>query len=217
MQVTAVSSAEELTVEVLATHYPRATRPLLRANMVASLDGMASVGGRSGPLSGETDRRIFRFLRAGASAVLVGARTAIAESYRESPGFSGDLAEYRRQCALPKALRIVVASRSQERPAQLPGFEHLSLAPETSPGEVLKRLDIEGPAVLLCEGGPTLLSELARADAIDEYCITTSFSLVGSGDAPLLPGRLKALRPLIGTSAIITAEAAHFRLVRPPN
>jgi riboflavin biosynthesis pyrimidine reductase len=53
----------------------------LRANMVASLDGAATVDGRSGGLSNESDQQVFALLRAHADVILVGAGTARAEGY----------------------------------------------------------------------------------------------------------------------------------------
>jgi len=53
----------------------------LRANMVASLDGAATVDGRSGGLSNEADEQVFAMLRAHAEVILVGAGTARAEGY----------------------------------------------------------------------------------------------------------------------------------------
>ena len=56
--------------------------PWLRASMVASVDGAASLGGRSGGLSGDADRLVFSVLRSLADVILVGAGTARAEGYR---------------------------------------------------------------------------------------------------------------------------------------
>ena len=53
----------------------------LRANMVASLDGAATVDGHSGGLSNEADQQVFAMLRAHADVILVGAGTARAEGY----------------------------------------------------------------------------------------------------------------------------------------
>jgi riboflavin biosynthesis pyrimidine reductase len=49
--------------------------------MVASLDGAATVDGRSGGLSNEADQQVFAMLRAHADVILVGAGTARAEGY----------------------------------------------------------------------------------------------------------------------------------------
>lgn len=54
----------------------------LRANMVSTLDGAAQHDGRSQPISGETDMRIFGTLRALADVVVVGAETVRQEGYR---------------------------------------------------------------------------------------------------------------------------------------
>src|SRR5690242_21676652 len=53
----------------------------LRANMVASLDGAATVDGRSGGRSNAADKQVFALLRAHADVILVGAGTARAEGY----------------------------------------------------------------------------------------------------------------------------------------
>ena len=63
--------------------YPEGlARPWVRANMVASLDGAASVRGRSEGLSGKADKFVFNLLRALADVILVGAGTARTEGYR---------------------------------------------------------------------------------------------------------------------------------------
>ena len=69
----------------LASYYGNGaarTNPLIRANMVASIDGAASLGGRSGGLSGPADRMLFTVLRSLADLILVGAGTARTERYR---------------------------------------------------------------------------------------------------------------------------------------
>ncbi len=51
-------------------------------NMVASLDGKASVGGKAGAIGSQTDRTLMRSLRARADAVMIGAGTLRAEKLR---------------------------------------------------------------------------------------------------------------------------------------
>ncbi len=81
----------EWTLEELADAYayPAADEPVragrtgwLRANMVSSVDGAAHHDGRSQPLSGAADMRIFGVLRGLADAVVVGAETVRQEGYR---------------------------------------------------------------------------------------------------------------------------------------
>src|SRR5215510_2973605 len=53
----------------------------VRANMVASLDGAATLDGRTRGLSSEADEQVFALLRALSEVILVGAGTARAEHY----------------------------------------------------------------------------------------------------------------------------------------
>ena len=61
-----------------------AERPYLVLNMVSSLDGKATLEGRTQALSGEADRALFHELRTQADAVMVGAGTARSERYGRS-------------------------------------------------------------------------------------------------------------------------------------
>src|SRR5450759_4005340 len=56
-------------------------RPAVRANMIASVDGAASVAGRSGALGGRVDHVVLAALRAVADVVLVGSGTVTSEGY----------------------------------------------------------------------------------------------------------------------------------------
>src|SRR2546429_257573 len=57
--------------------------------MVASLDGAATVRGRTGGLSGGADRQVFALLRALADVIVVGAGTARTEGYGPVPPGKG--------------------------------------------------------------------------------------------------------------------------------
>src|SRR4030081_2131726 len=56
-------------------------RQRVLVNMVSTVDGRATLGGRSAPLSGRADRELFHGLRAAVDAVLVGAGTVRMERY----------------------------------------------------------------------------------------------------------------------------------------
>ena len=56
-------------------------RPHVMLNMVTTVDGRATLGGRSGAISGGADRALFHALRTGADGVLVGAGTVRTERY----------------------------------------------------------------------------------------------------------------------------------------
>src|ERR1700683_2997106 len=58
-----------------------AQRPRVMLNMVTTVDGRASLHGRSAPLSSSADRALFHALRTPVDAVLVGAGTVRTERY----------------------------------------------------------------------------------------------------------------------------------------
>lgn len=182
--------------------------PLLRANMVASADGAASVSGRSGGLSGPGDRMVFTVLRSLADLILVGAGTVRAERYR--PAQPDELWADLRPTNVPVPAIAVVTGRLDLDPdsplltAAAPGASTIVITTAAAPPErraVLARssrvieagqdrLDLPvavaalhdlGYASILAEGGPTLLGHLAEANLIDELCLTTSPILAGGG------------------------------------
>lgn len=185
---------------------PRAGRTsAVRANMIATLDGSAQgPDGRSRSINGPADWRVFRVMRAVADVVLVGAGTARAEGYTPL-GVPADLRDARaaRGQRPDLALALVTASgelpdglRGTDRPpyvvtvsasprlaelrAELgddrvlvAGDEHVDLA------AALAALADRGLPRVLAEGGPRLLTDLVRADLVDELCLTSSPLVVG--------------------------------------
>src|ERR1700689_1510759 len=62
-------------------------RPYVLLNMASTVDGRATIGGRSGPIGNRADHELFHALRTTVDAVLVGAGTVRAERYgRLGPG-----------------------------------------------------------------------------------------------------------------------------------
>ena len=183
-----------------------ADRPWLRANMVASADGAASLNGRSGPLSGSADRMVFTVLRSLADVILVGAGTVRTEHYRPVKGEQIWLGLRPEGAALP-AIAIVSASLDLDPTAPLlaraaPGSQTIVITTEAAPADrkaavrqnarVIesgeKRVDVAaairaladlGYRDILTEGGPVLLGHLVRANLVDELCLTTSPVLAG--------------------------------------
>lgn len=88
-----------------------ADRPHVFLSMVSSLDGAASLEGRTVRLGGEADRRAFRRLREHCDALLVGAGTVRREGYA-SPLLDGQARARRRARGLEEVPRLVVASAS---------------------------------------------------------------------------------------------------------
>lgn len=183
--------------------------PWVRANMVASLDGSAVKDGRSGGLGGPADKEVFGVLRSLCDAVVVGAGTARAEGYRapRAKDVDADRRSAHGQRAAPVLVlvsrgleldpasdlftgterTVVVASGSADRTARdrlsevadvvVAGDDEVDLA------AAFDALAERGFHRLLCEGGPSLLADVAAAGRLDELCVTISPQLVG-GDGP---------------------------------
>ncbi len=196
-----------------------AQRPYVVCNFVASIDGKATVGGRSAGLSGEVDRRAFHLLRTQVDAVLAGTGTLRAERYGALVR-DPELRRIReREGRAPQPLAVVV-SRSGEVPYDIPLFAdpetrvalYAPPQPQRPPctaqieqhevpaaGELAAMLrslrEEHGVRALLCEGGPTLFDSLLADDLVDELFLTLAPTLVGGGERGITAG-LELPRPL---------------------
>ncbi|NBM16109.1 pyrimidine reductase family protein [Streptomyces sp. GC420] len=186
-------------------------RAWLRANMVSSLDGAAHHEGRSQPLSGAADMRIFGTLRGLADAVVVGARTVRQEGYR--PARAREAFAARRAAAgQGPAPAIAVVSARLDLDFSLPLFTEplvrtLVLTGADAPAAALREARASGAEVvvagegtgvdpaaavralaerghtrLLTEGGPRLLGQFVAAGVLDELCLTLA-PLLTAGSA----------------------------------
>ena len=181
--------------------------------MVATLDGKATLGGRTAGIGGPADRELFHHLRTQADAVMVGAGTLRAERYgrivrepalrakREREGLDPDpvacvasasldgLAELP-LLAVPEQRVAVLTAASGELPPRGARVEYVRAGPAEGDGgrvdlsAALGRLHAEwGLRSILCEGGPTLNSELLRAGLVDELFLSVSPKLAGGAEA----------------------------------
>jgi len=188
----------------------------IRANFVATLDGGVEIGSRSAPLAGEGDHRAFQALRCLADVVLVGAGTVRAENY--GPARLSADAQHRRvnrgQSRVPP-IAVITRSAALDPGSRLFGDEGgpkpLVLTASAAPSEHLQALarvaevvvcgddavDVgtaiqalaeRGLAHVLCEGGPTVLGQLATQGLLDELCLTHSPLLAGPGHHLLSAG-----------------------------
>jgi riboflavin biosynthesis pyrimidine reductase len=192
----------------------------LRANMVASLDGAATVEGRSGGLSNEADQQVFAMLRAHADVILVGAGTARAEGYGpvrpESEGLrwawlrdgrppSPPIALITRALDLdfgsalfadapPHARTIVITTESAppDRRAAAARAAEVIVAGDANVDlkAAVDSLAERGHQRISCEGGPHLLAQLADEGLLDELCLTVSPLLAGPGAGRIVAGGL---------------------------
>ena len=179
-------------------------RPWVLANMVCSADGAATLTGRSGGLSSPADRDLFHRLRGLADLVIVGASTVRAEGYGPARGddpppiavVSGSLALDwgSRFFAEARARPLVVTSATADpaRVAEAEAVADVVVAGEqrVEPGRALAAFAERGHRVVLCEGGPSLLAEIAAADCLDELCLSLAPLLAGGTSPRILAGPL---------------------------
>ena len=196
---------EELTAGLRLAELAPPGRPYLGLNMVASLDGKATIDWRTKGLSTELDRRLFHSLRTQADAVMVGAGTLRLERYGRMTK-SQELRERRLAEGLaPEPLAVIVSARL-DLPADLPLLHEpeqrvviATSSDATLPGlgdqveyvrggDDLQRLvallgEDHGVRSILCEGGPTLNSHLFAAELVDELFLTLNPKVAGGAAA----------------------------------
>lgn len=178
--------------------------------MISSLDGAATVGGRSGGLGDEADRLALSRLRGAADAVLVGAATVREEGYGPLTGSERRRAD-RAARGLDEVPRLAIVTRSGDLdpaaavfgdPAQRPLV--LTTAAGAGPARArlsevadvvelsAERLDVRavleqlaslGLRRVACEGGPRLAARVLAADLVDEVFLTLAPVAV-AGDGP---------------------------------
>ncbi|MET3806582.1 riboflavin biosynthesis pyrimidine reductase [Nakamurella sp. UYEF19] len=186
-------------------------RPVIRANMVAALDGGVAVDGKSADLGGPGDQRIFAILRDLADVLLVGAGTIRAEGYGGIRLDDERLARrHRWGLGTPPPLAVVTGGgldrdlgifTDSEIPPILitttKGAARMTGYPATVVDAGVDSVDLTrmvaelsglGFSRVLCEGGPSLLGRLIAADLLDELCLTTSPLTLGAGPTTLLGG-----------------------------
>ncbi|HEX4257501.1 MAG TPA: pyrimidine reductase family protein [Streptosporangiaceae bacterium] len=186
-----------------------AGRSWVRGNMVESVDGAAALEGRSGGLSGDADKAVFRILRSQADVVLAGSGTVTSEHYRPAqtaamvPGLRAgrpatppiavitgslnlDLSTSLFTDAPPDARTIIVTTESAPLDRRKAAAELADVivagADAVDLGDALDALAERGLRRVLCEGGPHLLAKFAAAGRLDELCVTIS-PLLAAGDA----------------------------------
>ena len=207
----------------------------LRANMVASVDGAATLRGRSGGLSSEWDRQVFAMLRALTDVILVGAGTVRAEHYGpvrpESEGLRWAWLRKGRAPSPPIAVVTRGLDLDLDSPLVTDAPDHartIIITTESAPADrraeaartadvvvagnasvdisaAVAGLTMRGHRHILAEGGPHLLSEIANAGHLDELCLTVSPLLAGPG-----AGRITQGPPLPDTMGVRPFALAHL-------
>jgi riboflavin-specific deaminase-like protein len=188
-------------------------RPYLITNFAVTLDGHATIAGRSGPIGSQSDTAMVVGLRTRVDAVMIGAGTMRTERYgrviadpakrqrREREGLSHDplmvIISGRLDLPWDAPLfteghgRVLICTTSEADPPECATpvrvlrqqGEQLDLA------AVLEHLRGErGVRALLCEGGPHLHAQLIDAGLVDELFVTHAPKLAGGAGPGLVAG-----------------------------
>lgn len=219
---------------------PPADRPYVVTNFALTVDGRATLHGRSGAIGSDVDTEFLVCLRTRVDAVMIGAGTMRAERYgrpvsdpakrgrRERRGFSQD------------PLLVIVSGRLdipwdapvfQDRGARVLIFTTSDAsAPETvadvrvvrHEGAVDLRKALEhlrrerGVRGLLCEGGPRLHAQLIDAGLVDELFITRAAKIAG-GDGPGVVVDLPELERPLDLAWLLESDGELFLRYRVPH
>jgi riboflavin biosynthesis pyrimidine reductase len=199
---------------------PPADRPHLALNFATTLDGRASIDGRSGPIGSDTDTAMLVGLRQRFDAVMIGAGTMRVEQYGRIIGDPEKRAQREARGLPGDPLMVIVGSLDLPWDAPLftagggrvlifTGDEEGEPPATATPVEVVRepggrvdmtvamrllRADHDVRAVL-CEGGPRLHSQLQAAGLADELFLTIAPKLVGAGTT-ILEGALPEVAEL---------------------
>jgi riboflavin-specific deaminase-like protein len=205
--------AEQLaTLELKSLALP--DRPYLVLNFATTLDGRATINGRSGPIGSETDTEMLQRLRTRVDAVMIGAGTMRAERYGRMVS-DPQLRAYRERTGLAHDPLAVIVSNRLELPWDASLFTDgggrvviftasEETAPETAtPVTVVRHPDgVEldralewlrwerGICSVLCEGGPTLHGRLREGGLADELFLTIAPKIAGGEGPRVLEGAL---------------------------
>ncbi|GAB3532967.1 pyrimidine reductase family protein [Arthrobacter tecti] len=220
--------------------YPE-TRPWVRFNFIASLDGSASYQGVSAPLGNDGDRRLFGLIRRLCDVIVVGAGTVRAE------GYAGELvnekdSQWRQEhgYSLHPALAVISGTLDLDPTGEL--FERSPVRPiiftaAAAPNERLEALrevaDVvvcgekavdahrstewlqeRGLGRILCEGGPGVFGSFIAQDQVDELCLSVSPLLTaGQGSALASHGDHTPLRRFTLASLLEADSALYGRWI----
>lgn len=205
--------------------YDQRGMPWVRLNFVSSLDGAATVEGRSGALNDPWDLQVFETLRALADVVVVGAGTVRDEGY-DAVFLPEEHVRWRRENGMSDHPRLAIVTRSadldpgsppfdvagrKERPLVFTGetaeaarIDALRDAAEVvqvpgdgvDPARMLAELYARGFEQVLSEGGPSLFGAMLEAGVVDELCLTLSPFIVGGNGSRIAVSATEPVQPM---------------------
>ncbi len=193
--------------EIVAGFDPAAAapagRPYVYTNFALTIDGHATIEGRSGAIGSDADTAMLVGLRMRADAVMIGAGTLRAEGYGQIIRDPAKRAQRERDGLSPEPLMILVSERLAipwTAPLFTEGAGRVLIftaaadepPPTTTPVQLVRHsegVDLaaalrtlragHGIRALLCEGGPTLHGSLLAAGLVDELFVTRAPRLAG--------------------------------------
>ena len=219
--------------------------PWVMVNMVTSVDGATALRGGASALNDADDRALFLALRSVADIVLVGAQTVRSENmgpvrmneemsrYRNAAGLEGEprLAILTRSLDLDVGARVFADRKSRPIVVTQNDSDQHRLAALSEVAEIVQAPVLDGAGivaalgkakVILCEGGPTINSQLIAAGVVDEINVTVT-PLFAMGESKRIafgaeldpPAQLQLDRVLLGDRSLFLryikdeAESGH--------
>lgn len=192
---------------------PREERPLAAMNFVATLDGRATIEGRSGPIGSDADTAMLAGLRTRFDAVMIGAGTMRVERYGRLVAKQVTRERRERAGLAPEPLMVLISGRL-DLPWDAPLFSEggevlIFTAAETEPPETASSIEVvrhegavnlteamrhlreeRGIRALLSEGGPHVHEQMQADGLVDDLFLTISPKLSGGEALRILEGPL---------------------------
>jgi riboflavin-specific deaminase-like protein len=192
---------------------PHEERPLVAMNFVTTLDGRATIEGRSGPIGSANDTKMLAGLRTRFDAVMIGAGTMRVERYGRVAAKQETRERRERAGLAPEPLMVLVSGRldlpwdaplfseggdvlvftssEAEPPATESSLEIVRHPGAVNLVEAMRHLRRErGVRALLSEGGPHIHEQMQADGLVDDLFLTIAPKLSG-GEAPrILEGPL---------------------------
>jgi riboflavin-specific deaminase-like protein len=216
----AETSVAEATSSLDLVSRARPDRPYVITNFVLTLDGHATIEGRSGKIGSDTDTAMLVGLRTRVDAVMIGAGTMRAERYGRVIADPAKRDRREREGLPHDALMVLVSGRLDlpwDAPLFTEGFGRVLIfthsdadPPETATKVRVVRHDgaVDLPAALgylrtergvralLCEGGPRLHAQLIDRGLVDELFVTHAPKLAGGPGPGLVVDLAERVREL---------------------
>jgi riboflavin-specific deaminase-like protein len=218
---------------------PPADRPYVITNFAVTVDGRATLHGRSGAIGSKTDTEMLVCLRTRVDAVLIGAGTMRAERYGRPVADAGKRGKRERRGLSQDPLLAIVSGRL-DIPWDAPVFEDrgarvlLFTSSDAEPPETVAEVRVvrhdghvdlaealaymrreRGVRALLCEGGPRIHAQLIDAGLVDELFVTHAPKLAG-GDGPGLAVGLSELERPLDVAWLLEQDGELFARYRVP-